>query len=339
MSGLGFGLISCQTVAGDDRGWEECYAEALDLVVELEHRGFRSVWTTEHHFVDDGYMPSLLVTSAAMAARTERILIGTGVVLAPLHHPLRLAEDAATVALISRNRLLLGLGLGWSEIEFDAFGADIHRRGAAMNEVLSILSSAWGGEPFHHDGRVYSLPPVAIRPVPTNPVPVYIGAGAAAGVRRAARLADGFFSNAPFDTFLEQVRVGREELEKAGRDPASFQWSWYSSLYVSDDPRRGLDELAPHLHAMTWKYRDMGESASRPGGPAVPPPYDPAQAERLGGRAMIGTGEQIAERLGELEDTAGVPIDFVARSYFPTMGREQQWELVGRLAGDVLPHL
>ena len=339
MSGLGFGLISCQTVAGDERGWEDRYAEALDLVVELERLGFRSAWTTEHHFVDDGYMPSLLVTSAAMAARTERILIGTGVVLAPLHHPLRLAEDAATVALISRNRLLLGLGLGWSEIEFDAFGADLHRRGAAMDEVLSILSSAWSGQPFHHRGTVYEFPQVAIRPVPTAPVPVYIGASAEAGVRRAARLADGFFSNAPLDIFLEQVRVGREEMERVGRDPASFRWSWYSSLFVSDNSERGLEELVPHLHAMTWKYQDMGESANRPGGPTVPPPLDPAQAERLGRRALIGTGEQIVQRLGELEDAAGVPIDFVARSYFPTMSREQQLDVIGRLASYVLPDL
>jgi alkanesulfonate monooxygenase SsuD/methylene tetrahydromethanopterin reductase-like flavin-dependent oxidoreductase (luciferase family) len=186
---------------------------------------------------------------------------------------------------------------------------------------------------------VYSLPPVAIRPVPDTPVPVYIGAGAAAGVRRAARLADGFFSNAPLDTFLEQVTVGREELEKVGRDPASFQWSWYSSLYVSDDLQRGLEELVPHLHARTWKYRDMGESAGRPRGPAVPPAYDATHAERLGRRALIGTGEQIVERLNELEIAAGVPIDFVARSYFPTMSRDQQWEVVGRLAGEVLPHL
>ncbi len=195
------------------------------------------------------------------------------------------------------------------------------------------------GSPSIIEGTVYELPPVAIRPVPTIPVPVYIGAGAEAGVRRAARLADGFFSNAPLDSFLEQVRVGREEMERVGRDPAEFRWSWYSSLYVSDDPERGLEELVPHLHAMTWKYRDMGESASRPGGPAVPPPFDPAQAERLGRRALIGTGEQIVQRLGELEKAAGVPIDFVARSYFPTMSREQQWEVVGRLAGDVLPHL
>ena len=308
-------------------------------MVELERLGFRSAWTTEHHFVDDGYMPSLLVTSAAMAARTERILIGTGVVLAPLHHPLRLAEDAATVALISRNRLLLGLGLGWSEIEFDAFGADLHRRGAAMDEVLSILSSAWSGQPFHHRGTVYELPQVAIRPVPTTPVPVYIGASAEAGVRRAARLADGFFSNAPLDSFLEQVRVGRQEMERVGRDPAGFRWSWYSEPVRERRLGTGSRGARPPPSRHDLEVPGHGRVGESSRWARRFRPLDPAQAERLGRRALIGTGEQIVQRLGELEDAAGVPIDFVARSYFPTMSREQQLDIIGRLASDVLPHL
>src|SRR2546429_587296 len=123
---LGYGLITCQRYPGDSRTWADLYREAVEMAKLCEEAGLDSVWTSEHHFVDDGYMPSLTVTSAAIAQATGRIEVGTGVLLAPLYHPLRLAEDAATVDCIAGGRFILGVGAGWRAEEVDRLGIPQH---------------------------------------------------------------------------------------------------------------------------------------------------------------------------------------------------------------------
>ena len=120
------------------------FEEAKDVSLYAEGLGFDSVWLTEHHFVDDGYMPSLLAVAAAVAARTERIEIGTGLLLAPLHDPVRLAEDAATVDLLSHGRLLLGLGMGWRVEEFEVLGIPMSERRTRLIDAVAILRQSWG---------------------------------------------------------------------------------------------------------------------------------------------------------------------------------------------------
>ena len=337
--GLGFGLLSAQLRPGET-DWTRAYDETVRLAVEAERLGFGSVWTTEHHFVDDGYMPSLLVVSAALAQATSRIGIGTGVVLAPMHHPLRLAEDAATVQLLSHGRLTLGLGLGWSEAEYAGLGSDARRRGAAMDEILRILPRAWTGEPFTHRDRVYDLPTLGVRPRPSEKIPVVVGGGAEPAIRRAARLADGVFANAPVERFVEQVRWVLDECERIGRDPATFRFIHYSVLLPGASSEDALRRYRDALWAMQWKYSDMEASASRPLPPPVPPPSSRADDELLKGRAAFaGTPDELVEALLDIRRRAGVPVEFVARSYLPLLDYGAQVELMARLAEGVAPHV
>ena len=99
--------------------WEELYRSHLELITDSEQMGFDDAWLTEHHFIDDGYSPSLLPIGAAIAARTRRLRIGTFLLLLPLHNPVRIAEDTATLDLISGGRFDLGVGLGYRPGEFD----------------------------------------------------------------------------------------------------------------------------------------------------------------------------------------------------------------------------
>ena len=329
---LGFGLITCQRFPGDPRTDVELYAEALELAAEAERLGFASVWTSEHHFVDDGYMPSVLPVCAAIAARTERVAIGTGLLLAPLADPLRIAEDAATVDLLAGGRLVLGLGLGWREEEFDGFGVPRRERVPRLVRALDVLRGAWG------DGLVDGL---SVTPKPARPggPPVWIGAMSEPAIRRAGRLADGFMgTEVTPEGFAEQVRWAREERERAGRDPDAFE----VSLHVPTFAWRGADaweRVRDHHWYLNWKYEDMEDARGRrPPARRLPPLPAGREAEQRAA-IVLGTPEEVAERIDAYRQAAGGRLHFIARSYFPGMEPGLQREAMAILAGEVAPLL
>ncbi len=336
---LGFGLLSAQLRPGET-DWSRVYEETIALAVEAERIGLSSVWTPEHHFVDDGYMPSLAVVSGAIAAATSTIEIGTGVILAPLHHPVRLAEDAATVSLLSNGRFTLGLGLGWIGVEFEGLGASMTRRGAAMEEILAFLPRAWTGEPFRHEGKVFELPELAVRPRPSTKIPILIGGGAEPAIRRAARLADGIYSNAGAGTFLRQLQWLEDECQQIGRDPSELRVIHYSVMLPGASAEEAWARYTDHLWHLTWKYSDMEDSTTRSGPPPAPPALTESDRDTLLRRNVIaGPGDQIVSALLAIREQSTLPVEFVARSYMTTLEYQGQVELMQHLATEVAPHV
>src|SRR6202049_3247142 len=136
---------------------DRLYAEALDQIAWGENHGFDDVWLSEHHFIEDGYLPSIMPMAAAIAARTKRIRIASGVLLMPFHNPVRLAEDIAVVDTISGGRLELGVGVGYKVEEFEGFNVPFSERGGRTNEALDIIRKLLDGETLTFKGKFFEV--------------------------------------------------------------------------------------------------------------------------------------------------------------------------------------
>jgi alkanesulfonate monooxygenase SsuD/methylene tetrahydromethanopterin reductase-like flavin-dependent oxidoreductase (luciferase family) len=235
------------------RSYEQLYAETLEQVAWAEGLGYESVWLTEHHFSSDGYSTSPIPLATAIAARTSTIRIGTNLMLAPLHHPLRLAEDAALAQIISGGRFDLGIGIGYRELEFEGLGVNRRHRPSLMEDAIEILRRAWTGEPFSYEGRRYRIPELCALPVPATPPRVLIGGMSEPACTRAARMGDGFLS--AFDPSLEMYLDG---LRAVGRDPSEGLISAIQWVVVAEDPEREWARVGPRALYQVNMYIDWG---------------------------------------------------------------------------------
>lgn len=217
----------------------EQYAACLDQCAWADRLGLDAVVLSEHHGVDDGYLSAPVTLAAAIAGRTQRIPINIAAVLVPLHDPLRLAEQMATVSLVSGGRLSFVAGLGYRPEEFEMAGVDRTRRGRLLEEYVQVMRQAWTGEPFEWRGRT-----VRVTPKPVSPPVVMVGGSTEKAARRAARLGCGFFP-AINDPRLEEVY--EEECAKVG-----FKGGFVSMpggpgfVHVSEDPERDWARIGEH---------------------------------------------------------------------------------------------
>lgn len=323
---LGYGLITCQLHPDRPEGWPSLYAEALDLAVAAENAGLDSVWVSEHHFVDDGHLPSLLVLLAAMAARTRRVRLGTGLLLAPLHDPLRVAEDAAVVDLISKGRLVLGIGLGWRDEEFEAFDVPLRERVARLERLIEVARAGWRGDLVPtSDGA--AAPVITPRPIEPEGPPLWIGAMVERSIRRAGRLGDGLLATEVTPAELrEQVAVARDERARAGID-APFAVAVHLPTAVGES----FSDVAEQLRYPSWKYEDMASGRSMDGPLARPQPASAEDLDRLAETSIVGSPREVADRIREYADAAGGPLHMIARSYLPGQSLETRFESLHRL--------
>ena len=256
------------------REWPELYGRALEQIEEAERLGVGSVWVSEHHGFDDGYMGQPLLACAAIAARTSRVRIGTAVLVAPLRPPIDIAEQAAMVDILSGGRLELGLGAGYRIPEFALFGQDVKQRFALLEERVREVRRMWG------DG---SATPAPVQ----EPLPMWLGVIGPRGARLAGRLGTGLLWLSP-----RLMTPYREGLEEGGHDPAQARCGGLLNLFLADDPEAARAQVKPYAdyqRSSYARYAAEGRGDSRPATRALSTDEDPGFA--------VVTPEEAAERV------------------------------------------
>ena len=281
------------------RPWDRHYGRWLERITEAERLGAEAVWLTEHHFFDDGYLPQCWTLAAAIAARTERVRIGTAVALLPLHHPAEWAEQIALVDVISGGRVEPGFGVGYRKPEYVAFQGDFKHRYGVFAARITDLRRLWGEEP----GATYPVTPAPIQ----RPVPMWGGFGGPRGARLAGRLGLGLQSIDP-----KLLAPYQDGLTAGGHDPSQARMSGALEFFLTDDPERAWAEIESHVMYRWESYnRYMFEGTRYE--TQHPAHFDPAA---IRAKFLLGTPEVVAE--GIRQRSAGLPVtDLFCWSDFP----------------------
>jgi len=222
------------------------YPEMLShLATTAERVGMESMWTIEHVVIPVGYkstypydpsgkipapeqlpMPDPLIALAYAAAVTKNLRLATGILILPQRHPLYVAKEVASLDVLSHGRIILGIGVGWLQEEFDALGIAFEERAARTAESVRAIRSLWKDEAEPFNGQFYRWGKLECHPKPVQKpgVPIVVGGHTELAARRAARYGDGFFPGVTDeDKLVWLLGIMREECAKLGRDPAKIE--------------------------------------------------------------------------------------------------------------------
>jgi alkanesulfonate monooxygenase SsuD/methylene tetrahydromethanopterin reductase-like flavin-dependent oxidoreductase (luciferase family) len=279
------------------RPYPELYEKLVDQCVRAEELGFDNIWLTEHHFSGD-YNPAPLHAATAIAARTERIRVGTFVVLLPFYDPIRLAEDVSFIDNLSKGRFDLGVGQGYRVEEFEGFGFPRKERSARLAEGIELVRRLWTEDRVTFEGRFRSVrdlhlqPEVFQKPHP----PIWIGARTEKAVERAAR--EGYHLHLTLGP--NHVPFYRERLKHHGRDPKAFSTSIIQFVYLAPTADEAWDDIQEQTHWMMKYYAGWFKTGGDLPGDEKLWEFENARDVRNSPVAdawMVGTPDQVAPKV------------------------------------------
>ena len=310
------------------------YRDALEEVVRAEDLGFDSVWMEEHHSVTDHYWPSPLPVLAGFATRTSRMRLGTDILVAPFYHPVRLAEDAAMLDVMSGGRFVLGIAIGYKPDEFALYGAALEKRGARFEEQLAVMKALWTQDRVAFHGTYYTVDGrLEPRPVTRPHPPVWIGGWGDITLRRAATLADNWVPGPTAD--LARLLAGKQQFlanrRAAGRNEAVTEWPLTRDVIIADTDREARELAEKHImisyrkeYAGGWRHPFIDAS--------IATELDALMQNRF----LVGGPDQVVRALRPFVTEYGMT-HLICRVFFPGMPHRHIMRELELIAKEVRP--
>ncbi len=315
--------------------YQEFFSEAM-LGEEL---GLDSVWLEEHHGVKNHYWPSPMIGLTALAARTERILLGTDIAILPFYHPVRLAEDAAMLDGISQGRFILGTAIGYRPDEFALFDTPMEKRGARFEESIQLILELWTKDSVTFHGKHFQVHEVKIEPRPvTYPhPPLWLGGWGPLSLERAARYGDAWVPGptASLDKLLSVQKTYHDVLKSLGKVPETMPTPLTREVVIAATDEEAIQIAENHLLISyrdeygggTWQHPLIGKEDST----------QVSRLEEIGrDRFLIGSPETVIHKIQKFRDTFGMD-HLICRLYFPGISHEFILKELRLLAREVIP--
>jgi alkanesulfonate monooxygenase SsuD/methylene tetrahydromethanopterin reductase-like flavin-dependent oxidoreductase (luciferase family) len=316
--------------------------DLIEIAPEMEDLGYDSLTVTEHHFQRDGWIPTPLAVLAAVAAVTKRMTLGTNILLAPLYNPVKLAEDIAVVDNISNGRLTVGVAPGYVPEEFAGLMVPYDERVSRFLETMDVLKAAWTNEVFEHSGKHFQIPPTHLSPKPVqDPHPqIWWGVSGPRLLRLAAER--GFvFTASPRHTIEEieeHLGIYQRSAEAVGFTPPAFPVM--KGVFVAETREAAEAVAGPSVtHLFTELYGKNSASGARAltndKGELVED-ENTVSFETFKERYLIGTPDDVAEKVRELRDRVGMT-ELIAWSQLPGINGDQVRSSMQLFAREVIP--
>jgi alkanesulfonate monooxygenase SsuD/methylene tetrahydromethanopterin reductase-like flavin-dependent oxidoreductase (luciferase family) len=312
------------------------FAELLTMVRTARTCGFDYLRAPQHYLSTPFQYFQPIPTLARVAAESGDMILATSIILLTLHNPVDMAEQIATLDIICQGKLVFGVGLGYRDIEYEAFGINPKTRVSRFVEALELIKKLWTEERVSFAGKHFRLSEIAVatKPVQKPRPPIWLAANSDAAVKRAAQLGDTWIINphAHLSTLERQVQLYREALVEAGKPfPEIFPMS--KELYIAKDRETAWKEARPYLEHKYKVYVVWGQDKALPHSDTLNLPFE----ELVQDRFIIGDPDDCIEQISNYQEKLGVTL-MGFRVHWPGMELTKAVKAIELLGEKVLPY-